>query len=254
MKTLQVNLATRDLSAWFIEAGKVVLQGRPNPNFAPVRSIQRQRWSNIESNPRWHWLSLAGTLKKGNCAYKLITIFAQSDTAATIYFIIVLCGFYSREATNREQRLLNSVLSVKSCVNLRALRKSQFYKFNKELWSGDLVLKQTFQLLDQPPLCYKVVPTQLLQSISSFFFYFSDFTRWSPSVPPKMPNYCAYCVYSLHCFDIAIRVARFMCAHATWILAVEDRAWIMNRAMSKIFNLRVVFEVVTYTRVHKLCC
>jgi len=37
-----------------------------------------------------------------------------------------------------------------------------FCKINKELWCGDLVA--TFQLLDQPPLCYIVVPTQHIQS------------------------------------------------------------------------------------------
>jgi len=50
---------------------------------------------------------------------------------------------------------------------------------------GDLVLKQTFQL-DQPPLCYKAVPTWHLQRVSSFSS--NDFTRWSPSVPQKMTN------------------------------------------------------------------
>ena len=36
----------------------------------------------------------------------------------------ILCGFYLRAATNQEQRLLNSLLSVKSFVNVRGLRKA----------------------------------------------------------------------------------------------------------------------------------
>ena len=64
-----------------------------------------------------------------------------------------------------ERCLLNSVLLVKSFVNVRASSKASF---NKELQCSDLVLKQTFQLLDQPPLCYKAVPTRHLQSVSSF--------------------------------------------------------------------------------------
>ena len=66
----------------------------------------------------------------------------------------VMCGFYSRAAIDREQHLLDSVLSVKK----------------KELRCVDLVLKQTFQLLDQPPLCYKykAVPTRHIQSVSLF--------------------------------------------------------------------------------------
>ena len=40
----------------------------------------------------------------------------------------ILCGFYSRAATNRERRLFNSVFSVKSFVIVRALRKASFIR------------------------------------------------------------------------------------------------------------------------------
>ena len=43
----------------------------------------------------------------------------------------ILCGFYSRAATNQERRLLNSVLSVKIFVNVRALRKASFIRLTK---------------------------------------------------------------------------------------------------------------------------
>ena len=45
----------------------------------------------------------------------MCTVFARSDAAATnLFHHAILCGFYLRAATNREQHLLNSVLSIKS--------------------------------------------------------------------------------------------------------------------------------------------
>ena len=41
----------------------------------------------------------------------------------------------------------------------KIFEKSQFYKIDKELRCGDLVLKQNFQLLDQPSRSYKAVPS-----------------------------------------------------------------------------------------------
>ena len=41
----------------------------------------------------------------------------------------------------------------------KGFEKSQFYKISKELRCGDLVLKQTFQLLDQPLLCTTTLAT-----------------------------------------------------------------------------------------------
>ena len=79
----------------------------------------------------------------------------------------ILCSFYSRVATNREWRLLKLSVVGKILPKCKGFAKSQFWKINKELWCGDLVLKQTFQLLDQPPLCYKVVPP-----ISFLVFFF----------------------------------------------------------------------------------
>ena len=67
----------------------------------------------------------------------ICTVFARSDAAATHHAI--LCGFYSRAATNWERRLLNSVLSVKSFVNVRALRNANFIRLKKRIamrWLG----------------------------------------------------------------------------------------------------------------------
>ena len=58
----------------------------------------------------------------------IVTIFARSDAAATIHFIVQFCA-----ATNRERHLLNLVLSVTSFLTVRALRKASFYKINEEL-------------------------------------------------------------------------------------------------------------------------
>ena len=81
-----------------------------------------------------------------------------------------------------ESRVL-PVLSVKVFRKCKGFKKSQFYiyKISNELWCGDLVLKQTFQLLDQsgtytaPPICFLVSSS-------------NDFTR-SPSVSQKMTNF-----------------------------------------------------------------
>ena len=56
-------------------------------------------------------------------------IFSRSDAAAT--HRTILCGFYSRAATNREWRSLNSGFSVKSFVIVRALRKASFIRLTK---------------------------------------------------------------------------------------------------------------------------
>ena len=44
----------------------------------------------------------------------------------------ILCGFYSRVGTDRERRLLNSVLTVKPFVNVRVLKKV-FKKYDGKL-------------------------------------------------------------------------------------------------------------------------
>ena len=126
----------------------------------------------------------------------------------------ILCGFYSRAATNREWRLLNSV-SGKMFRKCNGFEKSQFIRLTKNIRCGDLVLKQTFQLLDQPPLCYRAVPTSHLQSVSSFCSS-NDFTRWSPSVPQKLPNFSGqlsrnvtYNLISLHTYGKTVMFASF---------------------------------------------
>ena len=94
-------------------------------------------------------------------------VLPYSRDQATICFIMqFLCGFYSRVATNREQRSLNSVVWVSIFCKFKGFEKSQFYKIKEELRHCVLVLKQNFQLsLDQLLLSYKAVPTWHLQSI-----------------------------------------------------------------------------------------
>ena len=60
-----------------------------------------------------------------------LTVFTRSNAMATIYFIMQFCV-----ASNRERRLLNSVLSAKSFVNATLLRKASFIKFNSSHMMG----------------------------------------------------------------------------------------------------------------------
>ena len=77
----------------------------------------------------------------------------------------ILCGFYSRAATNRERHLLYSVVWVKVFCKCKGFEKSQFYEINEEFRRADLVLKQNFQLsLDKSSLSYKAIPTWHLQT------------------------------------------------------------------------------------------
>ena len=86
-------------------------------------------------------------------------------------------------------------------------------------WLG---FEATFQLLDEPLLCYKAVPTRHLQSIS-LFSSFNDFTRWSPSVPQKMPNFSGQCafLYLLHLSCILFWYCHSrheVCSVCTWFV------------------------------------
>ena len=117
---------------------------------------------------------------------------ARSDVAATQRAI--LCGFYSRAATNRKRRLLNSVFSVKFFVIARALRKASF-------------IRRITMQLDQPPLCYKAV---YLHGTSN------QFPRFLPMIshddrPPRLIN--AVLLSFTHL------ILPFTCACATQILA-----------------------------------
>ena len=116
----------------------------------------------------------------------------------------ILCSFYSRAATNWEWRLLNSVLSVKSFVVVRAFRKASFVKINKELQCDDLVFEQAFQL-DQPPLCYK----GYLHGTSNPFHRFLPMNSHDDRLPRLKKcktslNSVRCCTYRVYSFDIAI--------------------------------------------------
>ena len=109
-----------------------------------------------------------------------------------------LCGFYSRVATNRDWRLLNSVIGK----IFRKCKGFEFYKIYKELQCGDLVLKQTFQLLDQPPLCYKAVPTRHLLSVSHFLLISSTTRTFHTQ------QGCKHVLKSVQSFISAVRYIR----------------------------------------------
>ena len=95
---------------------------------------------------------------------------------------MILCAFYLR------------VVFIKLSFISKIVRKckgfEKSHKIKKEIRCGALVLKQTFQLLDQLPLWYKAVPTQHLQSVSSFLLPMTShidcsscLKKWQTTVP-----------------------------------------------------------------------
>ena len=122
------------------------------------------------------------------------TIFAWSDAVATIYFITWFCV-----PSIWEWCLLNSVSSVKSFGNVRALRKTIRLKKNYDVvpwfWSkpSSFLISCCFGTKRYP------------HSTSSLFPHF--FFQWLHTLialrVSKMANYCTY-------FYIAIWVTRFV--------------------------------------------
>ena len=103
----------------------------------------------------------------------------------------------------------------------KGLEKSQFYKLYKELQCADLVFKQTFQLLDQPPVCYNAVSN----STSNPFPHFLLPMTLLVDCPPCLIK-CQTIAYTL-CMLSYSRSSHeglgfFKCARATWILAVAS--------------------------------
>ena len=70
-------------------------------------------------------------------------------------------------------------------------------------------------------ICYKAAPTQHLQSV----FPMHDFTRWSPSMPQKLPNFSGqreFLYLSRILLPFETRGCSCMCACATRILATAS--------------------------------
>ena len=100
----------------------------------------------------------------------------------------ILCGFYSRAATNREWRLFNSAFSVKSFVIVRALRKTRFWSKPFSLiglsFSTKWYLHSTSNLFPRflPMISYDDRPPYLKKCRTS----------------PDSMRSCTYRVYSCH--------------------------------------------------------
>ena len=62
------------------------------------------------------------------CTYRICSI---RHRGYYLFHHAILCGFYSRAATHREWRLLNSVLSVKIFHKCEGLRKVSFIRLTK---------------------------------------------------------------------------------------------------------------------------
>ena len=108
----------------------------------------------------------------------------------------ILCGFYSRVATNQERRLLNSNFPVKSFIIVRALRKTSFTRFTKNC---DAV---TWFWSKPSSLISRHFATKWYLHGTSNAFPRNDFTRWSPSVPQKWwtpLDSLRSCTYRLFC-------------------------------------------------------
>ena len=71
-----------------------------------------------------HWLVLQDGSSRD---YRICSI----KRRGYLFHRAILCGFYSRAATNRERRLLNSGFSLKSFVIVRALWKVSFVRLTK---------------------------------------------------------------------------------------------------------------------------
>ena len=94
------------------------------------------------------------------CSLEITSIYRICSIRRHGYNYTILCGFYSRAATIWEQHLLNSVLSVKSFVNVRALRKVSFIRLAMWLLGFEANLPASWSAAT---LLYKAVPTRHLQ-------------------------------------------------------------------------------------------
>ena len=132
------------------------------------------------SSLRWGWQIMFAILghRKVVALYQkhIYRIWLIRHRGYFLFHRTILCSFYSRVATNREQRLFNSVFSVKSYVFVRALRKASFIRLTKNcdavtwFWSKhSSLISCHFAAYTAPPICS--------------LFSSNGFSRWSPSVP-----------------------------------------------------------------------
>ena len=113
----------------------------------------------------------------------------------------ILCGFYSRAATNRERRLFSSVFSVKSFVIVRALRKASFIRLTKNCDAVTWFWSKHSSLINR-----RFATKQYLHGTSNPFPCFLPIISQDDH-PPCLKNCwtsldsvssCTYCIYSCH--------------------------------------------------------
>ena len=93
----------------------------------------------------------------------------------------ILCGFYSRAATNWERHLLNSVLSVKSFVIVTASRKASFIRLTKNCDAVTWFWSKPSSLISR-----RFATKQYLHGTSN------PFPRFLPMISHTMITLCAW--------------------------------------------------------------
>ena len=128
-----------------------------------------------------------------------------------LFHCAILCGFYSRAATNRERRLLNSSVLSKNFHNCKGFEKSQFYSMNCDAaWSAAGLLQSG---------TYTALPIRFLV----FFKWFHTMIALRASKNAELLWTACILVPIVYSFDIAIWAwGLFTWACATRILAAAS--------------------------------
>ena len=127
----------------------------------------------------------------------------------------ILCGFYSRAATNRERRLFSSVFSVKSFVIVRALRKASFIRLTKNCDAVTWFWSKHFSLINR-----RFATKQYLHGTSNPFPCFLPMISQddrSPSMSQKLLNFSGQREF-LYLSHILLPFETRSCSHAHVLL------------------------------------
>ena len=126
---------------------RTVLQGNLCDIYPPSKLICSSTF-HTETHKNDEWTKKYKSIGTWLCCWNLICenkyrIRLIRRRGYYLFHHAILCGFYLRAVTIRERHLLNSVVSVKSFVNVTALRKP-VYNINKELRCGDFLQSGTY--------------------------------------------------------------------------------------------------------------
>ena len=138
-------------------------------------------------------------------AYNGYPVIAQSDATATIYFIAQFCA-----ASIRERHLLNSALSVKYLVIVRALRNASFIRIMKNCNAVTWFWSKPSSLIS-----HRFETKRYLHGTSKPFPHFIPMSSHDDRPPclkkcQTFLNSMHSCTYRVYSFYIAIRDTRFV--------------------------------------------